>query len=175
LAGEHLLLLASGQDERTVVVEWEAKSYSHEKTFARDQCDRDFFDAVLCDQSSRVARRLRRAGVAGRVVTIKLRYADFRTITRRRKIARATSLMEPIYEEARKLFEANWNGRPVRLLGVGVTEVETPESEASLFPMPEQESRQRALTETIDRLQEKYGPEKIVRAQALGRGKRRDR
>ena len=145
VAGEHLLHLASGRDKRRVVPEWEAKSYSHEETFASDQSDRDFLDAVLCDQSSRVARRLRRAGVAGRVVAIKLRYGDFTTITRRRKIRRATSLTEPILEEARRLFDANWNGRPLRLLGVGVSEIEIPESDLSLFPMPEEENRRRII------------------------------
>jgi len=174
VAGEHLLHLACGRDRRRVIPEWEAKSYSHEETFASDRNDRDFLEAVLCDQSSRVARRLRRAGVAGRVVTIKLRYGDFTTITRRRKIPQATSLTEPIHEEARRLFDANWRGRPIRLLGIGVSEIEVPECEPSLFPVPERESRRRALAETIDRLQEKYGSGKIVRAPVLGREKRKN-
>jgi DNA polymerase-4 len=174
LAGEHLQRLACGEDERGVVPEWEAKSYSHEETFARNRDDRDFLRAVLCDQASRVARRLRRAGVVGRVVTIKLRYGDFTTITRRRKISHATSLTEPIYEESCRLFEANWNGRPIRLLGVGVTDIEVPEGEPSLFPEPLLDSRRRALAETIDRLQEKFGSRKIVRAQVLRREKRGD-
>jgi DNA polymerase-4 len=108
------------------------------------------------------------------VISIKIRYADFTTFTRRRKIPRATSLTETIHEEARKLFDANWSGRPIRLLGVGVSEIEVPDSELSLFPEAEEESRRRALAETIDRLQEKYGSRKIVRAPVLGREKRKD-
>jgi DNA polymerase-4 len=169
VAGQHLLSLARGRDERGVVPEWEAKSYSHEETFSRDVVDQDYLEAVMLDQASRVARRLRRAGVAGQVVQVKLRFHDFRTITRRRKLPRATALVEPIYEEARRLFLSSWEARPIRLIGVGVSEIMVPEQELSLFPDPQAHSRERTLADTIDRLQEKYGQQKIRRAHVLRR------
>ncbi len=64
-AGEQHHNLALGRDERAVVPEWEANSYSHEETFARDRDDEACLAAILLDQASRVARRLRRSGVGG--------------------------------------------------------------------------------------------------------------
>jgi len=168
--GEQLYNLALGRDERGVVPEWEAKSYSHEETFAKDQTDVAFLTAVMLDQSARVARRLRRDGVMGQVVTIKLRAFDFKTITRQHKIARPTCVAEPIYDEARKLFDAAWDGRPVRLIGVGVSQIASQGAEISLFPEPEGEARRRRLADTIDKLQERFGRQKILRAPSLGIG-----
>jgi DNA polymerase-4 len=167
--GERLIDLASGRDERSVVPEWEAKSYSHEETFAHDRPERDFLAAVMLDQASRVARRLRRDGVAGQVVTVKVRFGDFRTITRQRKLARPTCLAEPIYAEALRLFDAAWGSRPIRLIGVGVSGIAPQGAELSLFPeIGEDDPRRRRLADTIDRIQDRFGREKIVRAPSLG-------
>ena len=165
--GEHFVDLARGRDEREVVPEWEAKSYSHEETFARDRAEPAFLTAVMLDQASRVAHRMRRDGVLGQIVTVKLRYGDFKTITRQRKIARATCLAEPIYEEARRLLETAWDGRPVRLIGVGVSGVRSQSSELSLFSEADEDVRRRRLADTIDRIQDRFGSEKIVRAPTL--------
>ncbi|MBM3287541.1 MAG: DNA polymerase IV [Candidatus Eisenbacteria bacterium] len=169
-SGSHLHDLACGRDERSVVPEWEAKSYSHEETFASDQSDATFLKAVLLDQAGRVARRLRRAGVAGRVVAVKIRWGDFRTITRQRKMPAPTVLGERIYEEAGDLFDRAWDGRPIRLLGVGVSGIEPPEEEGMLFPPQRPDARKLKLEETIDRLSEKFGAKKIVRAPTLRLG-----
>jgi DNA polymerase IV len=165
--GERLLDLARGHDDRGVVPEWEAKSYSHEETFPVDRGDPEFLAAVMLDQACRVARRLRRSGAVGRVVTVKIRYGDFRTITRQRRLGRPTTLAEEIYEEARRLFAAAWDGRPVRLLGVGVGQAEAQE-ELGLLPLREDaRDRKERLAETIDRIQERYGSRKLVRAPSL--------
>jgi DNA polymerase IV len=172
LWGERLLDLAHGRDDRGVVPEWEAKSYSHEETFPTDKGDPVFLAAVMLDQACRVARRLRRAGAAGRVVTVKIRYGDFKTITRQRRLQHPTTLAEEIYEEAKQLFLTAWNGRPVRLIGVGVGQAESREEEGFLFPQERDPDRQRRLAETVDRIQEKYGSDKIVRAPSLWLGER---
>ncbi len=165
--GERLLDLALGRDDRGVVPEWEAKSYSHEETFPSDKGDPQFLAAVMLDQSCRVARRLRRAGAAGQVVTVKIRYGDFKTITRQRRLPRPTSLAEEIYGEAKQLFVAAWDGRPVRLIGIGVAQAESREEVGFLFPQEQIRERHRRLAETVDRIQEKFGSRKIVRAPSL--------
>lgn len=166
--GERLLDLAAGSDEREVVPDWEAKSYSHEQTFPRDVGDSDFVEAVMLDQASRVGRRLRRDGVSGHVVAIKLRYGDFQTLTRRHKLPDPTCLAETIHAEARRLFRANWDGRAVRLIGVGVTQIVPLAGDSGLFPGVGDAPRLMRLAETVDRIQDRFGRSKLIRAHTLG-------
>jgi nucleotidyltransferase/DNA polymerase involved in DNA repair len=95
VAGEHLFDLARGSDERTVIPEWEAKSYSHEETFARDRAEPDFLFAVVLDQAARVARLLPRGG-GGPGRAVKIATAISRR-TRAATIRDATCLAETIY------------------------------------------------------------------------------
>jgi DNA polymerase-4 len=174
LHGEHLIALARGEDERGVVPDEEAKSYSHEETFARDHTDREMLEGVLLDQSIRVARRLRDDGVAGRIVQLKLRYHDFHTITRRGTLAERTSDADRIFEAARSLFREAWNGEPIRLIGAGVSGVRPEGTEnLDLFRPPEVEGKQRRLAETIDRLEDRYGHGKVTRARLVGETRER--
>ncbi|MGB6045025.1 MAG: hypothetical protein WBF93_17855 [Pirellulales bacterium] len=78
--------LAHGIDHRSVVPDREAKSISHETTFATDIDDPEALRACLLELTEQVARRLRRHALRGRTVEIKVRFADFRTITRSRKL-----------------------------------------------------------------------------------------
>ena len=151
--GEHgagLVKLARGEDDRGVVIDTEAKSYSHEMTFARDTADAEYLESVLLDQAVRVARRLRADRVVGRTVGLKLRSADFRTVTRRHTLANVTAEADRIFEEARALFRAHWDGRPIRLIGCGMSNVD-PEGHAGLdlFTDPEETERKRALDSAI--------------------------
>ncbi len=170
--GERLCDLARGRDERGVVPDWEAKSYSHEETFGRDQNDPDMLAAMMLDQASRVARRLRRDGVAGQVVQIKLRYGDFSTLTRQRKLPQATCLAETIYAEARRLFETTWDHRPLRLIGVGMSAIAHQGADLTLFGQDEPDTRRRRLADTIDRIQDRFGRGTVVRAPSLRLGAR---
>ncbi len=165
--GEHgaaLLRLARGEDERGVVPDTEAQSYSHEETFARDSTDAEFLEGVLLSQALRVSRRLRLDGMAGHTVHLKLRTGDFRTITRQSRLAAATADEDRIFDGARSLFRAHWSGAPVRLIGCGVSGVE-PEARAvpDLFDAGRGE-RRRALAEAIDRLDDRYGRDVVTRA-----------
>ncbi len=89
-SGEHLWQLAHGIDDRPVVPDREAKSISHETTFATDVDDADVLRAWLLELTEQVARRLRRYGLRGRTVNMKVRFADFRTITRSQTLPEAT-------------------------------------------------------------------------------------
>jgi DNA polymerase-4 len=120
-AGAQLAELAQGRDERPVVPFEAAKSVGSEETFASDLADPEQLAREVLRCAVRVGRRLRDSGLAGRTVTLKLRFADFRTITRSRTLAGACDNDTEIYEVARDLLARLRLGRvPVRLVGVSV-------------------------------------------------------
>ncbi|MBK8232594.1 MAG: DNA polymerase IV [Candidatus Eisenbacteria bacterium] len=166
--GRHLAALARGRDERDVVPSWDAKSYSHEQTFARDLTDREQLESVLLDQAVRVARRLRKDGVEGRVVQLKLRFADFHTISRQVTLPHATADADLIFEQVRALFREAWEERAIRLIGVGVTHMQAEGSDnLDLFRPPEVDSRKRKLADVIDQIEDRFGRGKVTRAKTL--------
>lgn len=178
LSGEHLHDLASGHDERSVVRHRDAKSYSHEITFARDQSAPEVLHATLLDHAASVSRRLRKDGVAARTIQLKLRDGRFHTWTRRRTLAGAVHATEDLYEPARALLAASWDGRPLRLLGFGVTGVEPRQGETdapTLFSTPsETPARRDRLDSTLDRLESRFGRGTVLRAGQLRRRDTRD-
>ena len=116
--GEHLFVLANGLDLREVETERAAKSIGHEMTFTEDLTTTDDVHETLLQLAEMVGRRLRREGVRGTVVRLKLRHPDFTTLVRQRKVAPTADDLE-LYRVARELLHGCWNGRPgVRLLGV---------------------------------------------------------
>ncbi|HEB93899.1 MAG TPA: DNA polymerase IV [Gammaproteobacteria bacterium] len=121
--GQQLWHLAHGIDERPVVTEHEAKSISHETTFARDVTDPDTLRAVLLDLTEQVAWRLRRHGKCGRTVQLKLRFDDFRTVTRTHSLRDATDATQIIWHTVSRLLdrELAQDIPPLRLLGMGVS------------------------------------------------------
>ena len=111
--------LAWGRDPRSVSVEREEKSVGHEVTFEHDVTDVARLRSELLRQSDEVAARLRRGGMVGRTVVLKLRYADFSTVTRSRALPEPTNVGRRIYEEAVVSFDAlAASGIRVRLIGV---------------------------------------------------------
>ncbi|HZD73623.1 MAG TPA: DNA polymerase IV [Actinomycetota bacterium] len=121
-AGAQIAALAQGRDDRPVVPFEAAKSVGSEETFASDLDDPERLTREVLRCAVRVGRRLRDSGLAGRTVTLKLRFADFRTITRSRTLAAASDDDTEIYEVARGLLARLRLGRvPVRLVGVSVS------------------------------------------------------
>ncbi|QWF77035.1 DNA polymerase IV [Amycolatopsis sp. CA-230715] len=118
--GEHLHALANGRDERGVVPETPDKSIGAERTFDVDRTDREQLARELLDLSFRVAETLRARGVRGRTVSIKVRFADFRTITRARTLPSVTDVARDIHATAVALFTESTAGEPIRLIGVRV-------------------------------------------------------
>ena len=135
--GSHGLLLArqaQGLDDRPVVVEHEIKSVSQETTFVRDIAQPEALKAHLRELSQGVAERLRRRQLAAGTVAIKLRYADFTTVTRQMALTVPTDDAEAIYRAALVLLHRTWRrGRPVRLLGVAGQRLSSPAGQLSLF------------------------------------------
>ena len=102
-AGVHLWKLAHGIDDRIVVPDRAAKSISHEITLAVDVDDEEVVRAWLLELSDQVGRRLRRNALTGRTVQLKVRFRDFRTITRSKKLVNATDLAGDLRLRSRAL------------------------------------------------------------------------
>jgi DNA polymerase-4 len=132
--GAAMAQYASGVDRRPVVTEHERKSVSQERTFSRDVADLDALKRYLWQMSQGVAHHLEQLEMAGGTVAIKLRYADFTTLTRQMSLAVATTDEQEIYRAALALFQRTWQrGRPVRLLGVAARQLSAPAGQLSLW------------------------------------------
>lgn len=169
--GEHLYRLANGQDDRPVLPPEDAKSIGQEVTFQRDIEDREVLQGVLLDLADRVARRVRQTETAGRTITVKMRDADFKTITRSRTLAQSTCYEEEIYRVAMELAEeANWGGERIRLLGVSLSHFEGAsdhEFQLSLFDEEQHHHNKDALHQAMDRLRDRYGHQIITRGRLV--------
>ena len=119
VSGRHLHQLSQGEDPRSVEPDSEAKSISVEETYPRDLEGRGILESALLSQAQRLSSRLRRAGMAGRTVTLKVRFDDFTTLTRSHTTDAAYDAPRDLYREAIHLFSSVELRRPVRLLGLG--------------------------------------------------------
>ncbi len=165
--GEHLWRLARGIDDRPVRTDREAKSISHEHTFAQDLEDADAVRAVLADECEQVARRLRRHGRFAKTVTVKIRFGDFETVTRSLTLDGATDRTDALSAAARSLFDA-WAGsfRPVRLIGAGVSHLTGSPGGDGLFDADRAE-KQRAVDRVSDAITARFGKRAVQRANTL--------
>jgi len=147
---------ARGIDEGAVVTEHEAKSISQETTFARDVSDPEALRKTLRQLAAQVGRSLRKAGLKGRTVRLKLRWHDFTTLTRQVTLAEPCDLDEEITQAVLGLFEGVWKpGGLVRLLGVGVNGLTPAVHQLSLWDTPDQ--KERRLLDALDSLRSRFG------------------
>jgi DNA polymerase IV len=157
-SGEQLWELAHGRDERAVVPDHRAKSISQETTFPEDIADPQVLRAWLGELAEQVAWRLRRHGLHGRTVQLKVRFADFRLITRAQTLPQLTDRTRDIQQAAAMLLSERLPAAhpPVRLLGVGISALGAAgPAQTSLF---EQETaRQRELDAVADRIRQRFG------------------
>jgi DNA polymerase-4 len=132
--GLDLARRARGIDSRPVSTEHEAKSVSQERTFRRDISDLEALSKQLEQLSHGVARRLERHGLAAATIGVKIRYADFTTLSRQMTLDVPTDDEQAIYQAAWALFERTWRkGRPIRLLGVAGRNLSPPPGQLSLW------------------------------------------
>jgi DNA polymerase-4 len=125
---------ARGQDRRRVVTEHEPKSVSQERTFVRDLAEEEALKEQLWKMSQGVARQLKRTGLAAATVAIKLRYADFTTLSRQMTLTVPTDSEREIYRAATILLARAWKPRrPVRLLGVAGRHLTAPAGQLPLL------------------------------------------
>jgi DNA polymerase-4 len=119
--GTGLFALARAQDDRPVVAEREAKSVSVEGTYETDLTDRKLMEGLLTRQATEVAGRLRKHGLSGRTITIKVRLHDFTTLSRSTTLSSPTDSAPTVARLARELLGDLDTSGGVRLLGVGVS------------------------------------------------------
>ncbi|TSA54570.1 MAG: DNA polymerase IV [Planctomycetaceae bacterium] len=163
----HMLRLAQGIDNREVESNREAKSISSEQTFATDITDKDILLSVLLNQVEDVAERLRTNNFEAKTITLKLRYEDFRTITRSTTFDCPTNTTKTLWRQAKEVF-VKWHKKStgaLRLLGFGASGLQRSGSgQQSLFTEPEQQ-KQKRLDKAFDQIRGKFGHD------ALRRGK----
>ena len=170
-AAGHLLQLAFGDDPREVEIERQELSISREYTFDTDCRDQETLRATLRDLADDVGRRLRATQRYATIGRIKLRWSDFKTLTRQRPFTLPCFDDFTLRETALALFEAERVNRPVRLIGFGVSGlVDERNDQPDLFDFaataPSRRERQEALSLTLDRLRDKLGEDSIRRADA---------
>ena len=156
-AGETMLRFANGIDDSKVLPPGEAKSISRETTFGEDTRDRVFLKAILWTQSEKVGADLREKGKQARCVTLKVRYADFTTISRSRTVQENVGTDQSIFEIGAKLLEQALavEMQAVRLIGIGVSNLVEPSQQATLFTPSARKLE--TLNKTIDRIRNRYG------------------
>ena len=166
-AAEHLHALANGHDERAVVPESVDKSVGAEETFEVDHTDRDVVRQELLRLSERTATTLRRRGLRGRTVSIKVRFGDFTTITRSRTLPVATDVTQEIYRTACRLLDEQTPPGAVRLIGVRVEQLEEGAGGQQLL-LDAQERGWRDADQAADQARAKFGGAAIRPASLLG-------
>jgi nucleotidyltransferase/DNA polymerase involved in DNA repair len=157
---------ALGIDESSVHTDHEIKSVSNETTFSRDVADIQILYETLHSLSESVGRRLRKKNLKGSTVKLKLRWQDFTTLTRQETFPNPTNDDLEIYAAVKDLFNKTWKkGKPVRLLGVGVTQFSGSVKQLGLWDAPSHKDVN--LFNTVDVLRERYGKNSIMRASDL--------
>ena len=164
--GLRLAQLSRGIDDRQVDPERETKSVSAETTFNTDISDFRPLEQQLWDLTERVSARLKKSGLAGSTVTLKLKTADFKIRTRARSLSHPTQLANLIFAAGRDLLANETGGTKFRLIGIGVSHIE--ESQGN--DLADLIDRRAAEAEhAVDRLRLKFGKDAIVKGRALDR------
>ena len=167
-AAEHLYELSWGRDPRAVTPNQAEKSIGAERTFESDMDDPEEVLAQILDLSNKVAKRLRSANYFSRTITIKVRFADFTSVTRSKSLPASTDLATDIYATSKSLFEAmNLQRARIRLVGVRATGL-VPTSESSVqLEFSDRDSGWREAEEAIDQVSLKFGNSAVKPARLI--------
>ncbi len=166
--GRRLALSARGEDDRRVSPNREAKSLSSEITLDRDLSELDKLRPILWQLAETLARRLKKAGLAGEGVTLKLKTADFRILTRSRRLRGATQLPEVFFHTVEPLLAAEADGRAFRLIGIGAQGLVEADQrfQGDLFGGADPAGER--IDEAMDAVRARFGPKAIVKGRGLG-------
>jgi DNA polymerase-4 len=171
LNGDRMRDAALGEDDSEVVPYYKGvavKSMGHEVTLPRDVDSRERLGALLLRLSDQVARRMRTDGYLGRIVAVKMRDSMFHTVIRQRALPEVMNDEAQIFRTASALLDENWNGRPLRLVGVSVSGLVKNDGfeQQSLFGSDE---HRRKMTVAVDSLRDRFGDSALIRAGILER------
>jgi DNA polymerase-4 len=162
--GARLLSLARGVDEDEVVPHRQAKSLSVERTFSQDTMDPEALRKWLLFQAEELGHRLRRHSLRGKTVILKLKDQEFKVHTRRHTLSYSTSVTSTIYAAAVLLLNSVRISKPLRLIGLGISNLEGSDPQLHLWEKTdEQVSRQDEVDRAVDTLKERYGRDIIRR------------
>ena len=152
---------AKGIDDRQVEAPGEAKSISQQLTFARDTLDRNFLEANLHNLCQEVCQDLRSQNKRAKCVAIRLRYADFKTITRQVILKEASDVTQVVFAAAQQLLTKALaqQGKPVRLIGIRISSLVGEEKQLPMFDSGTEKPEH--LDKAIDKIRRKYGPTAI--------------
>ncbi len=170
--GQRLARLSRGIDDRKVHLNDPAKSVSSETTFFDDISRYEDLVPILRSLSEKVSWRLKKSGIAGSTVVLKMKTADFKSRTRNRKLEDPTQLADRIFHTGIELLEKETDGTKFRLIGIGVTDLCDP-ARADPPDLIDQQSTRRAAAEAaMDKLREKFGKKTVETGSTFGSGKR---
>lgn len=166
--GERLWHLARGEDHRRVSAHAPVKSISNETTFGEDTADVDILDGHIWRLAENVADRAKAKDKAGRVVTLKLKRANHRVLTRQSQLADPTQIADRIYRTARALFDQVAEEGPFRLVGVGISHLSGADSADTGGDLLDPQAKQRAGAERAsDEIRARFGSDAIIKGRAL--------
>jgi DNA polymerase-4 len=165
IIGERLRNMGAGIDDDAVapLAEQEAeesKSIGHSMTLEKDCGDPAALERHILQLSEKVGRRLRRGGYQGRTVTLTLRYADFRTFSRRKRLQHAVKHGLDIHATAASLMREITLEQPVRLVGVSVSDLD---HAGDQFPLFDYDRRKESLSEVMDDINDRFGDFTVTR------------
>jgi len=169
--GEHIFRLANGQDKREVISDAKAKSLSCETTFSADISDKDVLLATFSQLTEQVSARLRDKNIQGRTISIKIRFHDFKTITRSKTLSTRTFQTMQIWLTVKQLFSdaLKTDAASIRLVGVSVSGFSVDDSvQGDLFASDdEMGDRQDTLDVLSDEINHRFGKSKIHRGRKV--------
>ena len=166
--GDRLWHLARGEDRRRVSAHAPMKSISNETTFNEDTSDPDLLDGHLWRMAEKVSDRAKAKGLAGRVVTLKLKRADHSLLSRRVSLRDGTQLADRIYRTARGLFDQVGDQGPYRLLGCGLSDLVAEDSADLSADLLDPKERQRSAAErATDKIRDRFGSDAILKGRSL--------
>jgi DNA polymerase-4 len=167
--GTYLKLAANGIDESPLIPYYQGvdpKSVGHEYTLGEDTSDRGLILSTLSRLCEQVGRRMRKEGFSCSTVTVKIRFEGFKTITRQRKLATHFERDDIIFEVARNLFDANYKGERIRLIGVSASGL-LKQAGSEADPIFDADKRHKIFVGVVDSIRDKFGDDSIKRGGSL--------
>lgn len=174
--GLHLHQAANGIDGRPVVPSREVKSVGHEETFAEDLVDLAVIRRELLALATRVGERLRRLGLRGQTITVKIKFHDFSIVSRSLTLTEPTCDTMEIFQRSRDLLsKTEAGGKPVRLAGISISNLTASAGmqQQDLFGSQRQREKRLSLNEAVDMINRKFGSSTVSPAALVDGGQKK--